>query len=119
LWNALPSSLQEFDPSSHASTDGNQSQVFDESAYFILLHSQLVLLIHRPWLSLEPSTPEFQSAIQICISEAREIIKIMSKQHNAGYALFWPGYLSVTWMAGIVLAFACQLRLYSAEKGKR
>ncbi|KAH7177264.1 hypothetical protein DER46DRAFT_588153 [Fusarium sp. MPI-SDFR-AT-0072] len=118
LWNALPSSLQEFDPSSH-DTDGNQGQVFNESAHFILLHSQLLLLIHRPRLSLEPSTPEFQSAIQICISEAREIIKIISKQHNAGHALFWPGYLSVTWMAGIVLAFACQLRLYSAEKGKR
>ncbi|TXC08753.1 hypothetical protein FocTR4_00002467 [Fusarium oxysporum f. sp. cubense] len=119
LWNALPSSLQEFDPSSNASTDGNQTQIFNESAHFILLHSQLVLLIHRPRLSLEPSTPEFQSAIQICISEAREIIKIINKQHNAGYALFWPGYLSVTWMAGIVLAFACQLRLYSVEKGKR
>ncbi|SCN92212.1 uncharacterized protein FFFS_15038 [Fusarium fujikuroi] len=119
LWNALPSSLQEFDPSSCDTTDRNQSRVFNESAHFILLHSQLVLLIHRPRLSLEPSTPEFQSAIQICISEAREIIKITSKQFNAGYALFWPGYLSVTWMAGIVLAFACQLRLYSAEKGKR
>ncbi|KAI1067052.1 hypothetical protein LB506_003920 [Fusarium annulatum] len=119
LWNALPSSLQEFDPSSCDTTDRNQSQVFNESAHFILLHSQLVLLIHRPRLSLEPSTPEFQSAIQICINEAREIIKITSKQINAGYALFWPGYLSVTWMAGIVLAFACQLRLYSAEKGKR
>ncbi|SCO04810.1 uncharacterized protein FFB20_12191 [Fusarium fujikuroi] len=119
LWNALPSSLQEFDPSSCDTTDRNQSQVFNESAHFILLHSQLVLLIHRPRLSLEPSTPEFQSAIQICINESREIIKITSKQVNAGYALFWPGYLSVTWMAGIVLAFACQLRLYSAEKGKR
>ncbi|KAF5587534.1 fungal specific transcription factor factor [Fusarium pseudoanthophilum] len=118
LWNALPSSLQEFDPSSHT-TEATQSQVFNESAHFLLLHSQLVLLIHRPRLSLEPSTPEFQSAIQICISEARQIIKIISKQHDAGYALFWPGYLSVTWMAGIVLAFACQLRLYSAEKGKR
>ncbi|KAG5759740.1 hypothetical protein H9Q72_012140 [Fusarium xylarioides] len=118
LWNALPSSLQEFDPSSHA-TDASQNQVFNESAHFLLLHSQLVLLIHRPRLSLEPSTPEFQSAIQICISEARHIIKIISKQHDAGYVLFWPGYLSVTWMAGIVLAFACQLRLYSAEKGKR
>ncbi|KAF5536624.1 fungal specific transcription factor factor [Fusarium mexicanum] len=119
LWNALPSSLQEFDPSSCDTTNRNQIQVFNESAHFILLHSQLVLLIHRPRLSLEPSTPAFQSAIQICISEARQIIKIISKQHNAGYALFWPGYLSVTWMAGIVLAFACQLRLYSADKGKR
>ncbi|KAF5614593.1 fungal specific transcription factor factor [Fusarium tjaetaba] len=117
LWNALPSSLQEFDPSSHT-TEATQSQIFNESAHFLLLHSQLVLLIHRPRLSLEPSTPEFQSAIQICISEARQIIKIISKQHDAGFALFWPGYLSVTWMAGIVLAFACQLRLYLAEKGK-
>ncbi|KAI1010579.1 hypothetical protein LB503_004966 [Fusarium chuoi] len=99
---------------------GRALELFHKSLHIRSIDSgQLVLLIHRPRLSLEPSTPEFQSAIQICISEAREIIKITSKQVNAGYTLFWPGYLSVTWMAGVVLAFACQLRLYSAEKGKR
>ncbi|KAF4965521.1 hypothetical protein FSARC_6701 [Fusarium sarcochroum] len=118
-WNALPSSLQEYQPTSQTDTIESQSREFNESAYFILLHSQLVLLSYRPWLSLEPASPEFQAALQTCISEAREIINIINKQRIGGYALFWPGYLSATWMAGIVLAFACHLRLYLLDKGKR
>ncbi|KAH6950904.1 hypothetical protein DER45DRAFT_579090 [Fusarium avenaceum] len=118
-WNALPSSFQEYQHTSQTDTIGNQSQEFNESAYFILLHSQLVLLSYRPWLSLEPASPEFQAALQICISEAREIINVINKQRIGGYALFWPGHLSATWMAGIVLAFACHLRFYPLDKGKR
>lgn len=34
------------------------------------------------------------------------------------YAIFWPGYLSMAWMAGIILAFACHLQLYPPEKGR-
>ncbi|KAJ4249735.1 hypothetical protein NW762_012076 [Fusarium torreyae] len=118
-WNALPSSLQEYQPTPQTDITQDQSLEFNESAYFILLHSQLVLLSHRPWLSLEPASPEFQSALQACISAAREIINIINKQRISQYALFWPGFLSATWMAGIVLAFACHLRLYLLDKGKR
>ncbi|KAH8901109.1 hypothetical protein GQ53DRAFT_674272 [Thozetella sp. PMI_491] len=123
-WNALPSHLQDFAPSaeinSASGTSGapTRGQRFSPSAFFVFLHGQMVLLIHRPWLSLEPSSPEFRSALQVCIGAARDIINIMRKQHNAGYALFWSGYLSALWMAGIILAFACHLRLYPAEKGQ-
>ncbi|XEV01349.1 hypothetical protein FSHL1_006636 [Fusarium sambucinum] len=115
-WNALPSNLQEYQS---ATTIQNQSLLFNESAYFILVHSQLVLLSYRPWLSLEQTAPEFRSALQTCITEAREIINIIKRQRDDGHALFWPGYLSATWMAGIVLAFACHLGHYSLDKGKR
>ncbi|WZH39143.1 uncharacterized protein QYS62_000051 [Fusarium acuminatum] len=73
-WNALPSSFQEYQSTSQTDTLGNQSREFNESAYFILLHSQLVLLSYRPWLSLEPASPEFQAALQTCISEAQPFI---------------------------------------------
>jgi hypothetical protein len=124
-WNALPSYLQDADSSADdsASADtgisGNQSRGFCTPAFFNLLHCQLVLLIHRPWLSLEPSCPEFQSALQTCISAARNIINTLRLQQNAGQALFWPGFLSAVWMAGLILAFACHLELYPVEKGQR
>jgi hypothetical protein len=122
-WNSLPSYLQEVSPFSEANPsakNGNSTSRnpdFSASAFFVLLHSQLVLLINRPWLSLEPSSAEFHSALQTCIGVAREIINILRKQRNAGHALFWPGYLSAAWMAGLILAFACHLQLYPAEKG--
>jgi hypothetical protein len=124
-WNALPSYLQEVHSfaevsvSTETGISSNKSGDFCPPSFFNLLHSQLVLLIHRPWLSLEPSCPEFHSALQTCIGVARSIISTLKMQHNAGHALFWPGYLSALWMAGLILAFACHLDLYPAEKGQR
>lgn len=112
-WNALPSHLQNDNPSIEAT-----GCMFGVSAFFSLLHNQIALLINRPCLSLEPSSPEFQSALQTCISSSREIITILKKQSDSGCALFWPGYLSAAWMAGIILAFACHLHLYPSEKGQ-
>lgn len=118
-WNSLPSELHDFGFASDV--DGpprDASQLFSAPGFFNLLHNQLRLLIHRPWLSLEPTAPEFQSALQICIGSSREIILNMRRQRAAGYALFWPGHLSAAWMAGIILAFACHLRLYPPDKGQ-
>ena len=118
-WNSVPSDLQDFDVAAEGNVrPSDPRRSFNPAAFFMLLHSQLRLLIYRPWLSLEPSTAEFQSALQICIRVSRDIILNMNKQHVAGYAIFWPGYLSVAWMAGIILAFACHLQLYSSERGR-
>lgn len=120
-WNSLPSELHDFgfatDLADRPPTN-DPSRLFSAPGFFNLLHNQLRLLIHRPWLSLEPSGAEFQSALQICIGSSREIILNMRKQRGAGYALFWPGHLSAAWMAGIILAFACHLQLYPPEKGQ-
>lgn len=125
-WNSLPSELQDFDPQdkqspppSQSSSDDRQDHPFSVPALFILLYNQLRLLIHRPWLSLEPSTPEFRSALQVCIGASRDIISNVRRQHEAKFGLFWPGYLSATWMSGIILAFACRLDLYPSIKGQR
>lgn len=119
-WNSLPSDLHDFGFSTGADKPppGDRSELFSAPAFFNLLHNQLRLLIHRPWLSLEPSAPEFQSALQICIGSSREIILNMKKQRGAGHALFWPGHLSAAWMAGIILAFACHLQLYPPDKAQ-
>lgn len=118
-WNSLPSSLQELDLSVEETTlQASRGEPFNAAAFFTLLHSQLRLLINRPWLSLEPSAPEFQSALQICIGASRDIILSTRKLRNARFALFWPGYLSAVWMAGVIIAFACHLHLHPAEKGQ-
>ncbi|KAI9150834.1 putative transcriptional regulatory protein [Paramyrothecium foliicola] len=118
-WNSLPCELQDFSvPPENSTLHENRGQPWSAPAFFILLNKQLRLLIHRPWLSLEPSSAEFQSALQTCIELSRDIILTMKKLRSAGYALFWPGHLSAVWMAGIIIAFACQLHLHPAEKGQ-
>ncbi|KAL5339361.1 fungal-specific transcription factor domain-containing protein [Aspergillus crustosus] len=90
---------------------------FNYTPFFTILYHHLLLLLHRPSLSLPNTTPEFASALQSCISAARHILLALKAQRDSGQALFWPGFLSAAWMAGLVLAFACQLGQYVLVKG--
>ncbi|KAF2971747.1 hypothetical protein GQX73_g1857 [Xylaria multiplex] len=118
FWNSLPSNLQDFGASVEVQPLPHDGQVFHTSSFFSLLHNHLRLLIYRPWLSLEPTSPDFQSALQTCISVSRDIVSNTKKQRNLNYALFWPGHLSAIWMAGIILVFASHLQLYPADKSQ-
>ncbi|KAF9885787.1 hypothetical protein FE257_012369 [Aspergillus nanangensis] len=119
-WNSLSSDLQgssgKLNPI-HNSGNSTDDQPFNFGPFFTVLYQHLILLINRPSLSLAPSTPEFGSALQTCIGAAREILTALTAQAESGQALFWPGFLSAAWMAGLVLAFACQLRQYVLSKG--
>ncbi|KAJ6144341.1 hypothetical protein N7470_008236 [Penicillium chermesinum] len=96
-----------------AKRDGAESHSpFDFGPFFAISYQHLILIIHRPSLSLDPLTAEFCSGLQTCIGAARGIIAALKTQVNNGQALFWPGFLSAAWMSGLVLAFACQLRQY-------
>ncbi|KAI0535053.1 fungal-specific transcription factor domain-containing protein [Xylaria digitata] len=119
FWNSLPSDLQDFGTSvGETQPRRHDGQVFHISSFFSLLHNHLRLLLYRPWLSLEPTSPDFQSALQTCISVSRDIICNTKKQRSLNYALFWPGHLSAIWMAGIILVFASHLQLYPADKSQ-
>ncbi|KAL4945716.1 hypothetical protein BDV06DRAFT_230164 [Aspergillus oleicola] len=126
-WNSLdlqpspPSHPQHNHPSqilSRPGTDENENEApFNYTPFFTILYHHLLLLLHRPSLSLPNTTPEFASALQSCISAARHILLALNAQRELRQALFWPGFLSAAWMAGLVLAFACQLGQYVLGKG--
>ena len=117
-WNSLPLDLQgkrsQLEQQA-AVADGDRA--FDFGPFFTVLYQHLILIIHRPSLSLDPSTAEFCSGLQTCIGAARGIIAALKLQVDSRQALFWPGFLSAAWMSGLVLAFACQLRQYVLAKG--
>ena len=104
-WNNLPQHLQE-----RTSNDGTTSF----AAFFDILYQNLIILINRPFLSLIPSTPEFRLSLQTCAGASRKTILIL-RDHDTAFS--WPGILSGTWMAGLVLAFGCELDLYPFAKG--
>lgn len=125
-WNSLdlPPSPPPLHKSSHppaaaaaADTASIDETPFNYTPFFTILYQHLLLLLHRPSLSLPNTTPEFASALQSCISAARHILLALKAQRDSGQALFWPGFLSAAWMAGLVLAFACQLGQYVLAKG--
>ena len=104
-WNNLPRHLQE-------RTSNDSAASFP--AFFNILYQSLIILINRPFLSLSPSTPEFRLSLQTCAGASRKTILIL-RDHTT--ALSWPGILSGTWMAGLVLAFGCELNFYPYAKG--
>jgi hypothetical protein len=106
-WNNLPQHLQEL-----SNSDDTISTYF--TAFFHVLYQILVVLINRPFLSLNPSTPEFRLSLQTSVGASRKII--LNLRDNS-FAYSWPGILSGTWMAGLILAFACELELYPLAKG--
>jgi hypothetical protein len=113
-WNSLPPGLQ---GSSSNGGDASDEGSFDLRPFFSVLYEHLILLINRPNLSLDPSSPDFCSGLQTCIGAARGILSALKTQVDKGQALFWPGLLSAAYMAGLVIAFACQLRQYVLFKG--
>ncbi|KAJ5526770.1 hypothetical protein N7513_010929 [Penicillium frequentans] len=111
-WNGLPLELQ--GKGSGYGKDiqekGGSDDPFDFGPFFTVLYQHLILIIHRPSLSLDPSTAEFCSGLQTFIGAARGILAALKTQLDLRQALFWPGFLSAAWMSGLVLAFACQLK---------
>lgn len=113
-WNNLPSTLQNVLMNPTKSSEDASPEM---SPLFSILYKHLILCINRPCLSLDSSSPDFCSGLQICIDAARSILSLLKTQLTRGQAFFWPGLLSAAYMAGLVIAFACQLGQYSISKG--
>ena len=117
-WNGLPLDLQRKPVASEQRRGSTMADnAFDFGPFFTVLYQHLILIIHRPSLSLDPSTAEFCSGLQTCIGAARSILSALRLQIDSHQALFWPGFLSAAWMSGLVLALACQLKQYVLTKG--
>ncbi|KAK5313895.1 hypothetical protein LTR93_010665 [Exophiala xenobiotica] len=112
-WNSLPSNLQD------EYTGGKMELSSAFTFFFIILYNQLLLVINRPFLSLAPKSLEFRSSLQTCVTASRQIITTLRHQSERKLSVSWPGMLSVSWMAGLVLSFACTLRLYPFKKAQR
>jgi hypothetical protein len=110
FWNDLPQRLQDLPSNNESGQDSDGLSLF-----FNIIYQQLILLINRPFLSLEPTTPEFRCSLQACIGASRTIIKTLQGHKNQRH-ITWPGILSGTWMSGLILAFASALNLYPPTK---
>ncbi|KIX08992.1 uncharacterized protein Z518_00070 [Rhinocladiella mackenziei CBS 650.93] len=86
------------------------------SSFFKILYHRLLLLVNRPRLSLDQSTPEFQHGLQVCIRASRGIVAGLKSHKRHGQSMFLPGLLSAAWMSGLIIAFACQLGKYAKAR---
>ncbi|KAK3172185.1 hypothetical protein Dsin_033003 [Dipteronia sinensis] len=124
-WNDLPAAFTNEDDEDDQTTSSNRNNDDNPSTsqtpyqthkqlkpFFQILYHQLLLLLNRPRLSLDQSTAEFQHGLQICIKASRNTLTALRKHRDNGQSMLLPGLLSATWMAGLIIAFACQLGKY-------
>lgn len=116
-WNNLPSFLTGDESQNHNSTDASSPdsstpQLSHFSSFFKIAYHRLLLLLSRPRLSLDQTTPEFQYGLQVCIRASRNILAGLKAHKSSGQSMFLPGLLSAAWMSGLIIAFACQLGKY-------
>ncbi|EXJ93532.1 hypothetical protein A1O1_01924 [Capronia coronata CBS 617.96] len=86
------------------------------ASFFKILYHRLLLLVNRPRLSLDQSTPEFQHGLQLCIRASRGIVTGLKSHRAHSQSMFLPGLLSAVWMSGLIIAFACQLGKYAKAR---
>lgn len=86
------------------------------ASFFKILYHRLLLLVNRPRLSLDQSTPEFQHGLQVCIRASRGIVAGLKSHKRHAQSMFLPGLLSAVWMSGLIIAFACQLGKYAKAR---
>lgn len=109
-WNELPGFLTGEDTTDDAPPQQHLS------SFFKILYHRLLLLVSRPKLSLDQSTPEFQHGLQVCIRASRNILRGLKSHQEHGQSMFLPGLLSAAWMSGLIIAFACQLGKYPKNR---
>lgn len=117
-WNELPDFLSgENDSTAHSSSGAAPSQRI-LAPFFSVLYQQLLLLLNRPALSLDPTSAEFAHGLQVCIKASRTTLSSLSAHQNPSrtQSMFLPGLLSATWMAGLIIAFACLLGKYQKTR---
>ena len=109
-WNDLPGFLSGEDVTEIPS----HQQIL--SPFFNILYAQLMILMNRPSLSLDPASADFQHGLQRCIRASRGVLSALKSHRSHGQTMFWPGLLSANWMAGLIIAFACLLGKYPVRR---
>lgn len=105
-WNDLPGFLSGEDV---GDVPAHQRML---TPFFTILYQNLLILVNRPSLSLPPTSAEFQHGLQVCIKASRTTLTALKLHHEQGLTMFWPGLLAANWMAGLIIAFACQMGKY-------
>ena len=68
-------------------------------------------------LCVGPFNPGFKAGLQECIVAARPTIDVVQRHRSQHHPLFAPVFVSVIWMSGLIIAFACQIGQHETEKG--
>ncbi|KAL3470943.1 fungal-specific transcription factor domain-containing protein [Aspergillus californicus] len=89
----------------------------------VILRHEAIISMNRPLLAVETSSPEYRTALQICIESSRSILTTL-RQYLSGsldtlVPLVWPSFTWAVWMSCLILIYAAWEGEFPASSASR
>ncbi|KAL4781800.1 fungal-specific transcription factor domain-containing protein [Aspergillus varians] len=76
----------------------------------IVLRHEAIISMNRPLLAAEASSPEYRTALQICIESSRSLLTALRQylvdRSDSSIPLLWPSFTWAVWMSCLILIYA-------------
>jgi hypothetical protein len=75
-----------------------------------VLRHEAIISMNRPLLAAEASSPEYRTALQICIESSRSLLTTLRQYQSTtsvpSVPLVWPSFTWAVWMSCLILIYA-------------
>ncbi|KAL5049927.1 hypothetical protein BDW71DRAFT_139625 [Aspergillus fruticulosus] len=76
----------------------------------IVLRHEAIISLNRPLLAGEAASPEYRTALQICIESSRSLLttlrQYLAETSGSSVPLIWPSFTWAVWMSCLILIYA-------------
>ncbi|KAL6237058.1 hypothetical protein BDW75DRAFT_94100 [Aspergillus navahoensis] len=76
----------------------------------IVLRHEAIISLNRPLLTAEAASPEYRTALQICIESSRSLLttlrQYLAESSGSSVPLIWPSFTWAVWMSCLILIYA-------------
>ncbi|CBF76707.1 hypothetical protein AN4821.2 [Aspergillus nidulans FGSC A4] len=89
----------------------------------IALRHEAIISLNRPLLAAEAASPEYRTALQICIESSRSLIttlrQFLAESSGSSTPLIWPSFTWAVWMSCLILIYAAWEGEFPASSASR
>ncbi|KAL4773712.1 fungal-specific transcription factor domain-containing protein [Aspergillus nidulans var. acristatus] len=89
----------------------------------IALRHEAIISLNRPLLAAEAASPEYRTALQICIESSRSLIttlrQFLAETSGSSTPLIWPSFTWAVWMSCLILIYAAWEGEFPASSASR
>ncbi|KAL4820999.1 fungal-specific transcription factor domain-containing protein [Aspergillus spinulosporus] len=89
----------------------------------IALRHEAIISLNRPLLAAEAASPEYRTALQICIESSRSLLttlrQFLAESSGSSAPLIWPSFTWAVWMSCLILIYAAWEGEFPASSASR
>ncbi|KAL2813115.1 fungal-specific transcription factor domain-containing protein [Aspergillus granulosus] len=108
-WNEVYDDVYPVEPDENDTLSSATIAPFHSLLLTILRH-EAIISMNRPLLAAEASSPEYRTALQICIESSRSLLttlrQYLSGSPGSSIPLIWPSFTWAVWMSCLILIYA-------------